>query len=238
MKLRRIPEFALVGAVAALTLSIPAHAAFTGYLKIPDIKGESQRASSGGGEAPITLRRTNEATAEPTYETIQIKYVVQADDHSAGDEHEIEFDIASTAAHDQPKGSARSGNEAAHVVQQRGTGTARGKDHKGWSDLQSLDWGAVMPLDRGSGMATGKRQHKPLTVTKELDKASPMMARGMRRGAGSLTLKRGIPNCQVGTRYDHIIVGEDGGDEVRLEQVTVARCAAEEVAFNYAKVGG
>ncbi len=31
--------------------------------------------------------------------------------------------------------------------------------------------------DAASGMATGKRQHKPLTITKELDKASPLLAR-------------------------------------------------------------
>ncbi len=30
-----------------------------------------------------------------TFEEVQIKYTVQADDHSAGDEHEIEYDIAS-----------------------------------------------------------------------------------------------------------------------------------------------
>ena len=29
-----------------------------------------------------------------TFETIRCKYVEQADDHSAGDEHEIEYDIA------------------------------------------------------------------------------------------------------------------------------------------------
>ena len=31
--------------------------------------------------------------------------------------------------------------------------------------------------DAASGMATGRRQHKPYSVTKELDKASPQIAR-------------------------------------------------------------
>lgn len=31
------------------------------------------------------------------------------------------------------------------------------------------------PRDAASGLPTGKRQHKPVTVTKPLDKASPMM---------------------------------------------------------------
>lgn len=30
--------------------------------------------------------------------------------------------------------------------------------------------------ERGSGMASGKRQHKPVTVTKPLDKSSPLLA--------------------------------------------------------------
>ena len=34
-------------------------------------------------------------------ETIKITYIVQADDHSAGDEHEIEYDIAGSA--DEPQ---------------------------------------------------------------------------------------------------------------------------------------
>ena len=31
------------------------------------------------------------------------------------------------------------------------------------------------PRDAASGRATGKRQHKPLTITKEVDKASPLI---------------------------------------------------------------
>jgi hypothetical protein len=33
------------------------------------------------------------------------------------------------------------------------------------------------PRDASSGMATGKRMHKPFVITKEFDKASPMLAR-------------------------------------------------------------
>jgi type VI secretion system secreted protein Hcp len=33
----------------------------------------------------------------------------------------------------------------------------------------------VSPRDPASGMATGKRQHKPLVITKELDKSSPLL---------------------------------------------------------------
>ncbi|MCB2047736.1 MAG: type VI secretion system tube protein Hcp [Novosphingobium sp.] len=33
------------------------------------------------------------------------------------------------------------------------------------------------PRDAASGLPTGKRQHKPMTVTKEVDKSSPMLAK-------------------------------------------------------------
>jgi len=33
----------------------------------------------------------------------------------------------------------------------------------------------VSPRDAASGLPTGKRQHKPLTITKEIDKATPLL---------------------------------------------------------------
>jgi type VI secretion system secreted protein Hcp len=33
----------------------------------------------------------------------------------------------------------------------------------------------VSPRDAASGLPTGKRQHKPITITKEVDKASPLL---------------------------------------------------------------
>jgi type VI secretion system secreted protein Hcp len=35
------------------------------------------------------------------------------------------------------------------------------------------------PRDSASGQATGKRQHKPLTITKEIDKATPLLMRAI-----------------------------------------------------------
>lgn len=35
----------------------------------------------------------------------------------------------------------------------------------------------VSPRDAASGLPTGKRQHKPMVITKELDKSSPLLAK-------------------------------------------------------------
>ncbi|MFY9151766.1 MAG: type VI secretion system tube protein Hcp [Prolixibacteraceae bacterium] len=41
----------------------------------------------------------------------------------------------------------------------------------------NFDQEIVSPRDVASGMATGKRMHKPFVITKELDKSSPLLAR-------------------------------------------------------------
>ena len=43
--------------------------------------------------------------------------------------------------------------------------------------LASLLIGSVCQADSASGMATGKRQHKPVTLSKPIDKATPMLAK-------------------------------------------------------------
>jgi type VI secretion system secreted protein Hcp len=43
--------------------------------------------------------------------------------------------------------------------------------------IEVLSWShsIVSPRDPASGQATGKRQHKPMTITKELDKSTPLL---------------------------------------------------------------
>jgi len=55
-------------------------------------------------------------------------------------------------------------------------GTGKGGDTKVRVTTVSQ---VAAPRDMATGMATGKRMHKPITITKEVDKASPMLARTM-----------------------------------------------------------
>ena len=41
---------------------------------------------------------------------------------------------------------------------------------------------AAAPRDTATGLATGKRMHKPFTITKEIDKASPLLAKACASG--------------------------------------------------------
>lgn len=52
----------------------------------------------------------------------------------------------------------------------------------------SFDQEIVSPRDAASGLPTGKRMHKPFVITKELDKSSPVLAKGgSGLGAGKAT---------------------------------------------------
>jgi type VI protein secretion system component Hcp len=83
-----------------------------------------------------------------------------------------------------------------------------------------------------SGLPTGKRQHKPMSLTAPLDK-------------GSVTVRGRFPVCTVGARYPSLELG-GAAARYRLTDVVVTSCASgssageslpmEEVSFNYAKI--
>ena len=55
----------------------------------------------------------------------------------------------------------------------KGGVTQKGKE--GWIAVYAFHHEIVSPRDSASGLPTGKRQHKPLTITKEIDKSTPVL---------------------------------------------------------------
>ena len=49
------------------------------------------------------------------------------------------------------------------------------KGREGSMAIVAFEHRVLMPTDATSGLATGKRQHKPLRITKTIDKASPLL---------------------------------------------------------------
>ena len=82
------------------------------------------------------------------------------------------------------------------------------------------------PRDSASGLATGKRTHKPLKLIKPLE-------------TGSMTMHMKLAGCAVGTRYPSAELTTPGG-RYALADVVVASCGGgaptEQVTLNYAKV--
>jgi hypothetical protein len=226
-----LSKHSLVALAAIGLLASPASAAFTGYIKIPDIDGESTE-NAGIEPDEIDARAVPERAPEPaatrTVERGAQRMAPRTPDrapadhltipmsetHSAGDEHEIEYNILAGADEDGPR------------------------------DLLPVIW----EDPPAQAAASGKRQHKPFVVTKPVDKATPARARTAQatrilpappsRERGSVTVAASWDGCTVGARYPHVVVG--GGDPAReytLHGARVTDCAAEQVSFAYERVG-
>jgi type VI secretion system secreted protein Hcp len=66
------------------------------------------------------------------------------------------------------------------------------KDHKGEIEILSWSWGET-GSNRSSGLATGKRQHKPITITKPVDKASPLLQQASTSGKALPGMEIALP---------------------------------------------
>lgn len=58
-------------------------------------------------------------------------------------------------------------------------GSCTAKGRLGTSVVVGVSHEIVSPRDAASGLPTGKRQHKPLTVTKYIDKATPLLYKAL-----------------------------------------------------------
>lgn len=103
--------------------------------------------------------------------------------------------------------------------------------------------------------ATGKRQHKPMTTTKEGGKATPKLAEAAVKGKvfsspaprGSLTTLVPAGTCRVGARYRNASL-ETGAMRFEMENIMVSSCSAggsggsggmvptEQISLNYEKI--
>ena len=103
----------------------------------------------------------------------------------------------------------------------------------------------VSPRDSASGLPTGKRQHNPMTITKEWDATTPLLRAGAPPPQGSLRVKVKMPwlACRVGARYPELEFG-DAATAYKFKEVLVTSCGSssggdrpmEQISFNYAKI--
>jgi type VI secretion system secreted protein Hcp len=54
-------------------------------------------------------------------------------------------------------------------------GSSKVKGREGTIEVEAVSHEVTAPYSAASGLPTGKRQHKPLTITKAIDKSSPML---------------------------------------------------------------
>ena len=108
----------------------------------------------------------------------------------------------------------------------------------------------VSPRDPASGLPTGKRMHKPFVITKELDKASPLLYAALvnNENIPSWELKFYTPQVKaqqgVGTEVNHFVVSLLNANIASINfrmpnnrnPDLMKYAEYEEVAFTYQKV--
>jgi type VI secretion system secreted protein Hcp len=90
--------------------------------------------------------------------------------------------------------------------------------------------GVVSPRDPATGLPTGKRQHKPITITKEIDAASPLLYKA----------------CVTNENLSEVVINLDspgGSTPTTTVKLTNASCAdlehdgqTEKVSFTFQKI--
>lgn len=215
------------------------------YLKLGDIKGEIAVESFSWG-ATQAAGRVNKIDA------FTIKQSVKADD------------VGEARAAAAGSGGSAVGGGAGLTI---GVGTpGNPADKVSYQDISAPSMtsgkpGAArlppeLPVMAGtvesgaSGLPTGKRQHKPMTITKELDKSTPILMQARPLAAGSLTVRGRLPGCAPGTAYEDAVL-RAGGYTYELKEVIITSCAVsgsgggggsggalpmESISLNYAKI--
>jgi type VI secretion system Hcp family effector len=83
---------------------------------------------------------------------------------------------------------------------------------------------ASAPRDAATGISSGRRMHKPLVITKEIDKASPMLAKA----------------CASGQHLPEVDVDLASGEHYKLTDVVISsdtkKGEAETISFSYQKI--
>lgn len=143
---RRLMGAALGAVLGTIAFAAPAQAAVDYYLKLPDIDGES--------------------AMKPGVEPDEIDARNAARDHT----HKDWINILSIGFQGEPASYTGGVNVAMGDVNNDGAASAEGGSGR------DVVFGGLGQDDAASGLPTGKRQHKPVSVTKPIDKASPARA--------------------------------------------------------------
>jgi type VI secretion system secreted protein Hcp len=129
-------------------------------------------------------------------------------------------------------------------------GSVTQKGREGQIPVIAASHEVVSPRDAASGLATGKRQHKPLTITKELDRSTPLLAGALvnNETITSLTLDffaaQAGPGATAGVETNTYTIALVNASIASIHMVmpndkdpALANLATyEEIAFTYQKI--
>ena len=124
-------------------------------------------------------------------------------------------------------------------------GSVTQKGREGWIEVISLYHEIVAPRDPASGRPTGKRMHKPFSVTKPLDRSSPLLYDVLTNNENltDVTLRLFRPHATGVERHAftvHLVNATISSIQFRLLNTRHARNGKmpelEEVSFTYQRI--
>jgi type VI protein secretion system component Hcp len=114
------------------------------------------------------------------------------------------------------------------VVSKSASGAGAGKANIGSSSSGAGAGKVAAPRDIATGQASGKRMHKPFTITKEIDKSSPLLAEA----------------CASGKHFQEVDVDLASGGKYKLMDAMISSVSkssggdrpTESISFTYQKI--
>jgi type VI secretion system secreted protein Hcp len=125
------------------------------------------------------------------------------------------------------------------------TGSATDHPHEG--SIEVLGWSheVISPRDIASGAATGKRQHRPIIISKPIDRATPLLMRALITNEIITSwrlecwrmAKDGTPEPYYRIELtDAAIIGISTEETSNQQADMMTQAVREHVSFNYAQI--
>jgi type VI secretion system secreted protein Hcp len=118
-------------------------------------------------------------------------------------------------------------------------GNVTAKDREGAIALLSVDYEISSPFDPTTGLATGKRQHKPIVVTKAVDETSPSLLKALVTNEVLTTVKIDFwrPAPETAASYFSITLTNAIVSDVTLKSsADEAKSETEQLQFVYQSI--
>lgn len=120
----------------------------------------------------------------------------------------------------------------------KGDVTEKGKE--GLIKTITFEHEVTSPRDMASGQASGKRQHKPLIITKEIDKSSPLLMAALTKNENlqEVTLTFYRPGKAMGSNelWYTISLKDASISDIKSTWDSEKKMSLEEVSFTYEKI--
>lgn len=128
------------------------------------------------------------------------------------------------------RGAVSSRDAASGMASSKTASSKTGQGQLGSNSTSGTVDRAAAPRDSASGMAAGKRMHKPLVITKEIDKSSPLLSEACASGQHLKEVDIDLTSKPGHYKLTDVVISSDQKSGGAREK------AMETITFNYQKI--